>query len=390
MFNLIHLYKSLTWFIKFNLNWVDTWPKQSVKPKEFSTTAEEIIKLKEDNFSDTKNLREKFKSYIENLAKNSSEDWNGLNSGEIILSNRDFKWKDKEAVYIIISYINDHQKIEKDNKNSIQLLNLEMWELVSTFRYKIETMSIINKETKSWLKDLREDFNENKGKQKETPEVNFKDYAYWEAIFNSLSEEDKITLQETIWAYPDWNFWKKTYDKLIKFTSKNKDIKTFSDIIGNDSNVTNNSQDINDKEFIKQRVEATAYYSPINWQKMYATWSYSWDIRLQWSWKRTASWKAPKVWMVAMKWVDFWTKVIVPEKVVKMVWANTPVFKVEDRWWAIKDKKMDIYFWKWDKALRNALDFWSQKIDIQVAKNDIINKPERKRKFKSKRNTKLA
>lgn len=388
MFNLIYLYKSLTWFIRFNLNWIETWVKQPIKPKEINTTAEEIIKLKEKNFSDTKNLKEKFKNYIENLAKNSNKDWNSLNKWEFILSNKDLVWKDKEAINIIISYINEHQKIEKDNKNSIQSLNLEMWELVSTFRYKIENMSIIKNETKVWLKDLMSDY---KSKKLESPEVDFKDYASCETIFNSLSEEDKISIQKTIWANTDWNFWKKTYNKLKVFIYKNKNIKTFSDIIGNDINVNKNSEDTNDKKFITKKVEATAYYWPQKWQRHYATWSYRWDVKLQWHWKKTASWKKPKAWMVAMKNVAFWTQVILPEQVAKMSWAETPIVTVEDRGWAIKNWKADIFFWHWEDALKRSIKFWRRNIDIKVAKNDIDDKTERKGKSKSKKkNTKLA
>jgi len=37
-----------------------------------------------------------------------------------------------------------------------------------------------------------------KSKKLESPEVDFKDYASCETIFNSLSEEDKISIQKTI------------------------------------------------------------------------------------------------------------------------------------------------------------------------------------------------
>lgn len=169
MFNLHNLYKSLTLFIRFNIDWVETWPKQSVKPKEFNTTAEDIIKLKEENFCDTKNLREKFKSYVDNIAKNNKEDWNKVNSWEKILSSKDLKWKDKEAINIIVSYINEHQKIEKNKQKLIYSLNLEIWELVSDFKYKIDFILKVNEECRVELKDLNSDVKKNlKEREKDT------------------------------------------------------------------------------------------------------------------------------------------------------------------------------------------------------------------------------
>lgn len=126
--------------------------------------------------------------------------------------------------------------------------------------------------------------------------------------------------------------------------------------------------------FIVKKVKATAYYWPEKWQKHYATWSYKWDIKLQWSWKLTASWLKPEAWMIASpKNINLWTKVIIPDYVAKVSWAKSNETIVADRWWAIKWNKVDVFFGHWEEALNRALNFWKKDIEIKIAKNWVNN-----------------
>jgi len=106
----------------------------------------------------------------------------------------------------------------------------------------------------------------------------------------------------------------------------------------------------------------TAYYSPLPGQKRYTTWSYAWDVRLNWSGKRTASWKWVFEWLLAWpRNYDFWTK-------IEFEWLW--VWVIEDRWGAIVNKwerghefdRIDVWMWYGDEWLERALKWWKRKV----------------------------
>ena len=108
----------------------------------------------------------------------------------------------------------------------------------------------------------------------------------------------------------------------------------------------------------KKTFKVSAYYSPIAKQTIYYKWNYKAEKKLNWQWIRWASWK--KVFNGMLAWskkYKFWTKIYFP-----WLW----VWQVEDRWSAIVSAwnrwqnydRIDIWVWKWDKALMRALSFW--------------------------------
>lgn len=110
----------------------------------------------------------------------------------------------------------------------------------------------------------------------------------------------------------------------------------------------------------------TAYYSPLPWQKRYITWSYEWDIKLNWWWKKSASWK--KVFdglLAAPSNYKFWTKIE-----LEWIW----VWEVADRWWAIvkwwegknEYDRIDIWMWYWDEWLYRSMKYWKRKVAWKV------------------------
>jgi len=107
----------------------------------------------------------------------------------------------------------------------------------------------------------------------------------------------------------------------------------------------------------KKYFKVSAYYSPIPKQSIYYKWSYKAETRLNWKWIRWASWK--KVFNGMLAWskkYKFWTKIYFP-----WLWVG----QIEDRWNAIvsawnrwqKYDRIDIWVWKWDRALMRALSF---------------------------------
>jgi hypothetical protein len=132
-----------------------------------------------------------------------------------------------------------------------------------------------------------------------------------------------------------------------------------------DSYVYASNNDNEDQCFI-----VTAYYSPLEWQKKYNTWSYWWDIRLNWDWKHTASWKKVFTWLLAApRSYEFWTKIY-----LEWLW----VWEVEDRWWAIKSSsetwhecdRIDVWMWYWDEWLERALKWWIKEVKWRIVAND--------------------
>jgi len=113
----------------------------------------------------------------------------------------------------------------------------------------------------------------------------------------------------------------------------------------------------------------TAYYSPLPGQARYTTWSYAWDIRLNWWWKTTASGKWVFDWLLAAPVnYDFGTK-------IEFEWLW--VWVVEDRWWAIVNAwerdfeydRIDIWMWYGDEWLARALKWGKRKVMWKVVPN---------------------
>jgi 3D (Asp-Asp-Asp) domain-containing protein len=113
----------------------------------------------------------------------------------------------------------------------------------------------------------------------------------------------------------------------------------------------------------------TAYYSPLPGQKKYTTWSYEWDIALNWWWVRSASWKDVFAWLLAAPSnYNFWTK-------IEFEWLW--VWSVEDRWWAIVNSwerdfdfdRIDVWMWYGDDWLERALKWWKRKVKWKVVPN---------------------
>lgn len=124
--------------------------------------------------------------------------------------------------------------------------------------------------------------------------------------------------------------------------------------------VFNISGAINLKWCYKKVFKVSAYYSPVYWQKFYYKGTYYREKKLNWNWTHWASGKRVFNWMLAApKKYSFWTKIYFPG-----LW----IWQVEDRWNAIvsawkrweKYDRIDIWVWKWDKALMRALSFWKQ------------------------------
>lgn len=115
----------------------------------------------------------------------------------------------------------------------------------------------------------------------------------------------------------------------------------------------------------------TAYYSPLPGQRRYTTWSYAWDIRLNWGWKRTASgkWVFPGL----LAWprnYNYGTKIE-----LEGIWVGA----VEDRWGAIVNSwergfehdRIDIWMWYWDEWLVRALKWGKRKIKWKIVSNEV-------------------
>ncbi len=110
----------------------------------------------------------------------------------------------------------------------------------------------------------------------------------------------------------------------------------------------------------------TAYYSPVPGQKRYTTWSYRWDIRLNWEWKLTASKKKVFAWVLAApRNYVYGTK-------IEFEWLW--IWVVEDRWWAIVNSwerwyeydRIDIWMGYWDEGLRRALKWGKRKVKWKI------------------------
>ncbi len=132
----------------------------------------------------------------------------------------------------------------------------------------------------------------------------------------------------------------------------------------------------------EQYFVVTAYYSPLKWQKKYATWSYWWDIRLNGEWVRGAWWKRVHAGFIAApQWYAFGTKIELDS-----LWVGV----VEDRWWAIVKAwvrghaydRLDVWMWYGDAGLWRALNWWKRTVkwrfrtaDTKITMNFSTNIP---------------
>lgn len=112
--------------------------------------------------------------------------------------------------------------------------------------------------------------------------------------------------------------------------------------------------------------KATAYYSPVEWQKFYVKWSLEEDKMLNGNGTHGASWKQVFNGMIAApKSYAFGTRIYVP---------NWWVGQIEDRWWAIVQAgernepfdRLDFWAWVWDAWLQAALRFGVRYFDAYV------------------------
>ncbi len=110
----------------------------------------------------------------------------------------------------------------------------------------------------------------------------------------------------------------------------------------------------------------TAYYSPLPNQRQYMTWSYYWDLRLNWNWHTTASQKPINIWYLAAPTkYPFGTKIY-------FNWYG--VWVVEDRWWAIvkawnrwyEYDRIDVWVGYWDEWLQRAKKWGKRTIKWRV------------------------
>lgn len=95
--------------------------------------------------------------------------------------------------------------------------------------------------------------------------------------------------------------------------------------------------------------QVTAYYSPLPWQQKYTTWSYAWDLKLNWDWHNTASGNWMFAWLLAApRNYEFGTKIY-----LEWIWIG----EVGDRGWAIVNAgerghsydRLDIWVWYGDE-----------------------------------------
>lgn len=220
-------------------------------------------------------------------------------------------------------------------------------------------------------------------------DLTFSSFSVYENQIKEGSSIQKVQkLQEVfkwLWLYNwkiNWNYYD-IEDELLNFQKKSWIIKYNDDYWAWyfwDKTITALSEQFWDKfEKLKEeylRIDepyegdryfyVTAYYSPLPWQNRYTTWSYSWDVRLNWGWKITASWKPVYTWILAApRNYAYWTKIY-----LEWVW----IWVVEDRWWAIVNSwerwheydRIDVWMWYWDAWLERALKWWKRKIKWQI------------------------
>ena len=183
------------------------------------------------------------------------------------------------------------------------------------------------------------------------------DWLYKSVENSLLSYQKKTWLIKNNWDYGAWYFWIQT------LTSLKEDYPNIFTSIA-EKYLKMDKPSTNVRYFF-----LTAYYSPLPWQKRYTTWSYSWDVRLNWWWKRTASWKWVFEWLLAWpRNYNYWTK-------IEFEWLG--VWVVEDRWWAIVNSwerwheydRIDVWMWYWDEWLDRALKWWKRKVKWKVVPN---------------------
>jgi len=184
--------------------------------------------------------------------------------------------------------------------------------------------------------------------------INWKYKDIEKTLINYQIKKNIIKTEKDRWA---WYFWKKTIlalskDFKEKFEEKSK------------KHLKQEKINLGKKSFI-----ITGYYSPLPNQKKYITWTYAWDIRLNWNWKHTASWKKVFPGLIAApKNYKFWTKIY-----FEWIW----IWIVEDRWWAIVnawDKwhefdRIDVWMWEWDDGLYRAIKWWQRNVKWEILEN---------------------
>jgi len=187
-------------------------------------------------------------------------------------------------------------------------------------------------------------------------EINWKYSSIKPYIITFQVENEIITNKKEEWA---GYVWPKTYKY---FNSKywEKFVKVYNKYFKIKDPLINQ-----EKYFI-----VSAYYSPLPKQKRYSTWTYSWDIRLNWNWTHWASGVGVHPWFIAApSSYPFWTKIQLDG-----LW----IWVVEDRWWAIVRKwvrwhdsdRLDIWMGYWDEWLNRALKWWKKKVKWKLLEKE--------------------
>jgi 3D (Asp-Asp-Asp) domain-containing protein len=132
----------------------------------------------------------------------------------------------------------------------------------------------------------------------------------------------------------------------------------------------------------------SAYYSPLKWQKIYATNSYARDVRLNWNGTHWASWVWVYPWFIAAPSnYTFWTK-------IQLDWLW--IWIVEDRWGAIVRKwvrwhecdRLDIWMGYGDEWLKRALKWGKKKVNwkiVSASSKITISFPTETREYLAKK-----
>lgn len=114
----------------------------------------------------------------------------------------------------------------------------------------------------------------------------------------------------------------------------------------------------------------TAYYSPVPGQRRYTTWSYYWDVILNWEGHTTASGKPVFSGLLAApRNYKYWTKIY-----LEGIW----VWAVEDRGWAIVNAwerwhsydRIDMWMWYGDEWLDRALKWGKREVKWEIIWSD--------------------
>lgn len=220
----------------------------------------------------------------------------------------------------------------------------------SSFSGDYETQ-IFNESNESKVKKLQEVF---KWLGLYNWEINWEWQDIETPLINYQIQKWIVMTKDDEWA---WYFWAKTMKSLEdNFWQKYLDLK---------------------EQFLKVDTPAnlwkfvvTAYYTPEPGQQKYTTWSYSWDLKLNWN-HTTASGLPLEAWLLAAP-RNYWfgTKIY-----LEGLW----VWFVGDRGWAIVNSwerghsydRLDLWVWYWDEWRERAKKWWIREITWYIVDDSL-------------------